>query len=370
MKFKTNLLDFRKKINKIDKKIINLLFKRSYISKKIAEIKICIKKNIKDENREKEILLKIYNKSKKYNIYKKHIKRIFKHIIESSIKIQKETFKKLIKKKISLLGPKGSYSYYAAKKYCKKHNIYKKKFKYKSFKDSEKSVEEKKTDIAILPLENSNTGKIEEIYNILEKTKLFIVEVIHFKIDHCLLSKEKIKKEKIKTIYTHIQPFLQCEEFIKKFCKNSSIKFTKSTSIAIKKIINRKDKNIAAIGSEKNINLFKLKMLSKKIYNYKKNITKFIILKKKEKIKLCTKKKILLIRFSYKNKKFPNKIFSFLYKNKIEIKTVICNKSKIKNYKNIYYLEIINNSFLKKNIDFVLKKFLYISEDTKIIGNY
>ncbi|WP_343183916.1 prephenate dehydratase domain-containing protein [Buchnera aphidicola (Ceratovacuna keduensis)] len=369
MNSEINLLNFRKKINKIDKKIINLLFERNNISKKIAKIKICIKKNIKDKNREKEILLNIYNKSKKYNISKKYIKKIFRTIIKYSIKIQKKIFGKLITKKISLLGPKGSYSYYALKKYCKKKNIYKKKLKYTNFKNVEKYVKEKKTEIAILPIENSNTGKINEIYDILEKTKLFIVEMIYLKINHCLFSKKNIKIKKIKTIYTHIQPFLQCEKFIKKFYKESNIKFMKSTSFAIKKIINKQDNNVAAIGNKKNINLFKLKILKKNINDEKKNFTKFIILKKKN-VELKNKKNILLIRFSYKNNKFPNKIFYILYKNKIEIKTVICNKSKIKNYKNIYFIELINNSYLIKNINFILKKMLKISKNIKIIGNY
>ncbi|WP_343154649.1 prephenate dehydratase domain-containing protein [Buchnera aphidicola (Pseudoregma panicola)] len=370
MNSEINLLNFRKKINEIDKKIINLLFKRNKISKKIAKIKIYLKKNIKDKNREKEILLNIYNKSKKYNISKKYIKKIFISIIKYSIKIQKKIFRKLITKKISILGPKGSYSYYAAKKYCKKKNIYKKKFIYKNFKNVEKYVKEKKTEIAILPIENSNTGKINEIYNILEKTKLFVVETICLKINHCLFSKKNIETKKIKTIYTHIQPFLQCEKFIKKFYKKSNIIFMKSTSYAINKIINKKNNNIAAIGNKKNINLFKIQILKKNINDNKKNFTKFIVLKRKKNIKLNNKKNILLIRFSYNKKQFPNKIFSILYKNKIEIKEIICNKSETKNHKNIYFIELINNKFLMKNINIILRKIFKISKNIKIIGNY
>lgn len=122
MKNKKKLLDLRKKINCIDNSLLKLLYKRNLISQKIIKEKIYINHPIKDSTREKEIFKKIINKSKKYHLKKKFIKKIFKIIIKNSVKIQNKIYKKKKSKsmKISFLGPKGSYSYLAALKYTKK----------------------------------------------------------------------------------------------------------------------------------------------------------------------------------------------------------------------------------------------------------
>ncbi|WP_343189819.1 prephenate dehydratase domain-containing protein [Buchnera aphidicola (Astegopteryx bambusae)] len=368
MNLEINFLNFRNKIDKLDNKIIKLLFKRNYISKEIAKTKIILKKDIKDKNREKEILLNIYKKSKKYNISKKYIKKIFKIIINHSIKMQKKIFNKKNIQKISFLGPEGSYSYYATKKYCKKKILYK-KLPYKNFNEVISALEKNIVNFSILPLENSNTGKIDETYKILEKKKLFIIKTLNIKINHCLLSKQIIKTKNIQIIYTHLQPFLQCKKFIKNFCKLSKIKFVESTSSAIKNILIKNKNNIAAIGHKKNKNFFNLKILKKNINNDKNNFTKFIVLKRNKK-KIDYKKNIILIKFLYNIKKFPNNILLILYENNIKIKSLIYHKSNVEDNKNIYFVEIKNNKILTKNIKNILKKTLKITNSIKIIGNY
>ncbi|WP_343188964.1 prephenate dehydratase domain-containing protein [Buchnera aphidicola (Chaitoregma tattakana)] len=366
MNLETDLLKLRNKIDKIDNTIIKKIFERNCISKKIAQTKIYLKKNVKDNNREKKILSKICNESKKYNISKKCLKKIFEIIIYYSIKIQKKVFLHGNIKKISLLGPKGTYSYYVTKKYCDKNNILHKILSYKTFEDAAKSVENNISDISILPLENSNTGKIKDVYNILLNTKLFITEVIYLQINHCLLSNnENIEVKQIKKIYTHIQPFLQCEKFIKKFC-TSNIKFTKSTSSAIRIILKKREKHVAAIASSKNVKLFNLKILKKNIQNNKKNFTKFIMLKKNIIKKIDKNKKIVLIRFKYTRDIFPSDILLIMHKENINIQSL----KKYKNKSYTYFMEILNSKILKLNIKQILKKISKISENVRIIGNY
>ncbi|WP_343188088.1 prephenate dehydratase domain-containing protein [Buchnera aphidicola (Ceratoglyphina bambusae)] len=368
MKIKNDILKVRKNINIIDKKIINLLYKRKKKSEKIAKIKIYLKKKIKDKNREKEILKKINKKSKKYNLSKKYIKKIFKTIIQNSVKAQKKIFKKNITEKIAFLGPIGSYSYYAYKKYAKKHVYKSKKLKYDNFKKVINSVENNESNLAILPLENINTGKILEIYKLLEKSNLFIIKNIFLKIEHCLLSIKKIKINKIKFIYTHIQAFLQCKNFIEKFCR-AKIFFSKSTSEAIKKVIKKKNKNTVAIGSKKNKKLFNLKILKKNISNKKKNFTKFVVLNKITKNIKYKNNYIVLITFTYNENFSQHNIFRIFYKNNIKIKSINFHKSNIKKNHYVYFIEIIckkNKSKIKKT----LKKIYSITKNIKILGNY
>jgi len=82
----------RRKIDKIDRKIIRLLFKRKELAKKISRIKKKNKMEIIQKDREKEVIGKVNDYNKKYGKNKLSplfINNIFKQIILESRKVQK-----------------------------------------------------------------------------------------------------------------------------------------------------------------------------------------------------------------------------------------------------------------------------------------
>ncbi|WP_343189327.1 prephenate dehydratase domain-containing protein [Buchnera aphidicola] len=356
MNFKKNLLYLRKKINKIDKKIILILAKRKKIIKKIAKIKIKNNFSIKDKKREKELLNFLLKIGKKKKIKKFFLKKIFKIIIKESRYIQKKILKK---KKIFFLGPKGSYSYEAACKYIKKKKKKIKKINCKNFKIAIKKNENKLFHYTILPIENICSGYINEILNLLKKTNLFIINEINILIKHCLLVKKNTKIENIKNIYSHEQPIKQSNIFIKKYSK-WNLNITKSTSQAMKKISLINKNNIAAIGNKKYCKIYNLYTLIKNISNKKNNTTRFVILSNK-KIKINKNKKYkLTLFFTLKKKKKLIKIFLLLKKKKFNIKSL--------NKKN-FFLEILIKAYTK-NMKKILSQMILKTKKIKILGYY
>ena len=90
-KIKLNLL--RKKLDKLDNRLLSLIKIRSKIVKNVLELKQ-YKKEIVDKKRIKFILNKIKKKSKKLNIDPKITNRIWKNMIWSYIDYEKRNFKK------------------------------------------------------------------------------------------------------------------------------------------------------------------------------------------------------------------------------------------------------------------------------------
>jgi len=78
-------LKYRKEIDKIDRKIINLIEKRGSISKEIGIIKKSLSMPLEDKLRENRITKKYKNK----NISNKAIASLFKVLFEESKRIQK-----------------------------------------------------------------------------------------------------------------------------------------------------------------------------------------------------------------------------------------------------------------------------------------
>ena len=83
----------RKKIDKLDNNIFNLIKKRTQIVKYMLSLKK-FKKQIIDHKRINKILKNIRNKSIKNNIDPRITKRIWKAIIWSYVDFQKRNFKK------------------------------------------------------------------------------------------------------------------------------------------------------------------------------------------------------------------------------------------------------------------------------------
>ena len=90
-KIKLNLL--RKKLDKLDYKLLKTIKKRTEIVKKVLTLKFS-KKEIIDKKRISVILKKIKNESLKRNIDPKITKRIWKNMIWSYIDFEKRNFKK------------------------------------------------------------------------------------------------------------------------------------------------------------------------------------------------------------------------------------------------------------------------------------
>ena len=90
-KKKLNLI--RKKLDKLDNTLINIIKKRTFLVKKVLKLKI-YKKEIVDKKRIKKILTNIKIKSIKNNIDPKITKRIWVNMIYAYIDFERRNFKK------------------------------------------------------------------------------------------------------------------------------------------------------------------------------------------------------------------------------------------------------------------------------------
>ncbi|XRX42774.1 MAG: prephenate dehydratase domain-containing protein [Buchnera aphidicola (Eriosoma harunire)] len=373
MKSINSILQLRTNINKIDKKIINLIKNRESISIKIAEIKQKKNKPIRDEKREKELLKSIQKLANKKKINIEYITKIFKIIIDNSIYLQKMYIQQInqsSKKKIFYLGPQGSYSHIATLKYIEK---YKKNtitsIPCHNFLDVFKKTEKHIHGYAIAPIKNTYSGAIDEICHILKKTKLFITKKINIEINHCLLALPNTSIKNINTLYTHPQPLIQCNKFINTF-RHWKIKYKNSTADAMQYIKLNKQHNAATLGDKNSGKLYNLTVLKKNISNKKHNITHFIVLKKTMNYYNNNNNIVtgLLVTIIKKNDNLK-KISYIFNKYNFKINDFILCANDNKNSLEIIYIEVLYNLYLvnTKNLFSSLQQ---IVKSMKILGYY
>jgi prephenate dehydratase len=175
-------------------------------------------------------------------------------------------------KKVAYLGIPGSNSYIAAKKYF----VHDTKFiSCESIADGMNSVANKYCHYAVVPIENSTTGSILEMYDDLLKVKsVFIIGEIYLHIHHNIIGYKSHENKWV--CYSHIQAFSQCKNYLKKL--NIDKQYTSDTAFAVKQVSEKKTNNSIAIGSALAARLYKLKILKKNIEDTKHNYTRFVIL--------------------------------------------------------------------------------------------
>ena len=184
--------------------------------------------------------------------------------------------------KVAFLGLTGSNSHLAAQKYLSDNAT---PLGLTSFSKIFSEVSLGFADVGILPLENSLTGSIYEIYDLLIKNDLDIIGELFLKINHNLLVKsdflnKKLSIQDITICYSHPEVFKQCRLFLD---KHSNIKTVLSSDTSEAARIVSKQKNIttSVIGNNNLTSIYNLKIIKRNIGDHNNNYTRFIAIGKK-----------------------------------------------------------------------------------------
>ncbi len=195
--------------------------------------------------------------------------------------------------KLGYLGPKGSYSYEAAKTYAP----YAKPVPIAGFYEIIQQVENGDLDEGILPMENSTEGAVTFVMDELLKTKKArIVGELVLPIHHNLVSLAN-SIEEINYIYSHPQAFGQCREYFRMYVPQASLISCGSTSLACAQA-KRKGRNFAAVANMEATLIYNLNVLKTDIQDNSLNQTRFIIISKKPTLKCGRCKTSIAFSFS------------------------------------------------------------------------
>lgn len=280
------LLGLRDKISALDEQLLNLLAQRRALAVEVATAKMATHRPIRDIDRERDLLEHLITLGKGHKLDAHYITRLFQLIIEDSVLTQQALLQKhlnnttALSARIAFLGPKGSYSHLAARHYAARHFDTFIESGCLKFHDIFTQVETGQADYAVLPIENTSSGSINDVYDLLQQTSLSIVGEMTIPIDHCVLINGHTDLQQIKTVYSHPQPFQQCSQFINRY-PHWKIEYTESTAAAMEKVAAMNSPEVAAIGSEAGGALYGLQVLERNLANQKQNITRFIILARK-----------------------------------------------------------------------------------------
>ncbi|CAM5199786.1 bifunctional chorismate mutase/prephenate dehydratase [Alishewanella longhuensis] len=260
--------------------------KRRGLALAVAEAKLSQNKPIRDTKREQELLLSLIEKGKLQGLDAQYVTRIFHVIIEDSVLQQQAKVQGQLNGdnsqavRVAFLGGQGSYSYWATQKYFTRRAEQIIELGCDSFNEIVNAVETGHADYALLPIENTSSGSINEVYDILQHTRLSIVGELTHPIEHCLLGLPGTDLSKIRQVCSHPQVIAQCSQFLLGLT-NVKIDYCDSSSAAFAKVKELQDPTIIAIGGEEGGKLYGLEVLTRQLANQKDNVSRFIVVARK-----------------------------------------------------------------------------------------
>ena len=280
-----NLSDCRNRIDAIDNQILQLLKQRKEVADDIAAYKLERNQAVSDKNREQQKINDLMQKATKLGIAPSLANKLFRLIMDYTVAyelryIQDELIQKDVKRTTSIayLGTIGTYSHLAAHKYLECYAGNFNEFTCNSFEEIVEDVECGKAEYGILPIENSSSGSINDVLDIIQNTKASIVGELFYPIDHSLLTLNADSIDEIEEIYCHPQPATQCSNWLNLHLPNVKIHYTSSSSEAMKEVIKLQNPKIAALGSKNAAKFYNLRSLATDIANNPNNFTRFIVI--------------------------------------------------------------------------------------------
>lgn len=129
----------------------------------------------------------------------------------------------------------------------------------------------------VVPIENSSTGGITEVYDLIHKYDCHIVGEKYVKIEHHLLALPGVSLEDIRTVYSHPQGLAQCRDFLK---HHSQWKLNPyfSTAQSAELVAKMQRKDTAAIANTTAARLYHLDILQSAINDNTTNFTRFFVI--------------------------------------------------------------------------------------------
>jgi chorismate mutase/prephenate dehydratase len=278
------LQDLRKKLDDIDRTIVSALAERDNVVGAIGTVKLSSKGDLRDIQREETLLTRLVAEARGAGLDAHYVARLYREIIDHSVRKQQNAFMAHANPDgggaqvavVVYLGEEGSYSHQAAARHFEARGGQVTLRGGGSFDELLQAVRDGAADFAMLPIENTTAGSINEAYDLLSRMNLALVGEEVQKVEHCLLAIEDVPLSCIKRIYSNSKAIDQCTEVLRSL-KHCHVESVVDTAGGARKVRDDGDLSQAAIASEEAARIYGLKVLKRGIANQKENFTRFVV---------------------------------------------------------------------------------------------
>lgn len=365
-----NLEDIRRDIQKIDDKILESFEARMDLVKEVAAYKAEHGLPVLDQAREHMILDRIEQNTKNKD-YAPYAKRFFIELMQYSKELQERMLslepqtRPQRRPKVVYQGIEGSYGEEAVAGYFSEEGI--EAVGVKSFQDVFETVASGRAEYGVLPIENSSTGGIGDVYDLFCSYRCYIAGEYILPIRHNLLALPGARIDDISRVYSHPQGFEQCTSFLKQHPDWILMPYH-NTAVSAKFVAEESDKTKAAIASQRAAKIYGLAVLAPNINNNYYNYTRFIVIAREA--KACADADKVSVMFGLPHKKGQLfRIISHFAELGINMLKIESRPIPNRSWEYNFYVDF-EGSLSEADTDKLLEKLKADTDSFVLLGNY
>lgn len=178
---------------------------------------------------------------------------------------------------VGFLGVPGSYSHQAAEEIYGAAGA----IGFRSFADVVRSVESGEITHGVVAVENSNAGRVDEVYQLLASMELSIIGEHFVTVSHCLAAAPGAGgggAAGLRRVVSHKQALMQCRDWLRANAPQAEQVEAADTASAARDIAAAAEAGVAAICSERAAEIYGLETLARGIQDHDTNVTRFHLL--------------------------------------------------------------------------------------------
>ena len=263
----------RAELDAIDAQLVRLFEQRMRVSRDVALYKYEHHQEVLDPSREQQVLGSRAAQADE-DAFREPVVQLFKEIMRLSREEQYRYLDALTKTSlIAYSGVPGAFTESAAVGFFGENS---ERRGYRTFEDVFRAVASGEARYGVLPVENSSSGSINTVYDLMGKYACHIVGEQLVRVEHCLLGVPGATLADVTTVYSHEQGFAQCPVFL-----NQHPDWVKTpyfnTAIAARHVAELQDVHSAAIASRLAARQYGLTVLAPDIHSFDGNHTRFFV---------------------------------------------------------------------------------------------
>ncbi|HEX7185053.1 MAG TPA: bifunctional chorismate mutase/prephenate dehydratase [Thermoanaerobaculia bacterium] len=272
-----DLQSLREAIEQVDHEILTHLRQRMTLVEEVVGAKLDRAVPFRDPPREEQVLQRVRHAAVEHGLDAHEVERLYRVILEMSVSHQQAHVRSLATAplRVAYQGVEGAYSHLTAQRRYSGAPGGVLLEGFETFHAAGQAVLDGTADVALLPIENTTAGSINETYDLLAAGGLTITAEEVSRIEHCLLALPGTQLEELRVVLSHPQALHQCEDFLRTIPWVRP-QATFDTAGSARKVQEGGDRSVAAIASESAAGRFGLEILRRGIQSQEGNYTRFV----------------------------------------------------------------------------------------------
>ena len=235
------------------------------------------------------------------------------------------------------------------------------------FNDVFAALESGEADYAMLPVENSSTGSIRQVYDLMAQYHYYIVGEWQVPVEHCLAALPGVELAQIRTVYSHEQGLMQSEQYLDAHRDWKRVP-TLDTAGSAKLVAEKGDHTAAAICSKRAARLYGLNILAQRVNHNTMNHTRFAVVSPVPELRPERNKISAVFRLPHQSGSL-HEILTIFAVQGLNLLKIESRPIPGRGFEYLFFLDFTGD-LTAPGMDGVLHELSQLATEVRILGNY